>query len=446
MLQRLVVSGDLPCSKEEAALLAGIQLRIEETWPSAGRDADQRLKLRPITEDAKESTSECPDEKSGFNSAMSKSTAILRNWMGSNGSKDNNVLEDCVAPMYRTTKNMGKAIKEQKRKLFHSRVYENELHLKKLYIQNCKRLPAYGCRVYQVKERTKKRNYNFPTENVNRLLGIGVEKCVLLDSKSLLLTKSQFTCDLEQWRTGRALPRPDRARVPCHQVVLHRHLARRPALHQHGAVGGDAEPGRTLPRRPRHSLQAGHRQRNSQVPGPEAGSGASDGVQKGAGIPAEHAPLPGSGHPTPCREGIHENAVKSLVKRFQEVSSWVTHIIVSQPTHEDRKAVLSCILRVATTCWNLNNFNTAMEILAGLKSEKLKPFWLSLPEKDNISCLEMLTNALLTPKLSMEYCSAIEKAPLVSSKQSHTVLWDIPQGNQRYFERHAKSCCLSIWG
>ncbi|GBN79598.1 hypothetical protein AVEN_89828-1 [Araneus ventricosus] len=52
-LQRLVVSGDLPCSKEEAALLAGIQLRIEETWPSAGRDADQRLKLRPITEDAK---------------------------------------------------------------------------------------------------------------------------------------------------------------------------------------------------------------------------------------------------------------------------------------------------------------------------------------------------------------------------------------------------------
>ncbi|GFU47574.1 1-phosphatidylinositol 4,5-bisphosphate phosphodiesterase epsilon-1, partial [Nephila pilipes] len=139
-------------------------------------------------------TSECPDEKSGFNSAMSKSTAILRNWMSSNGSKDNNVLEDCVAPMYRTTKNMGKAIKEQKRKLFHSRVYENELHLKKLYIQNCKRLPAYGCRVYQVKERTKKK--------VNRLLGIGVEKCVLLDSKSLLLTKSQFTSDLEQWRTG----------------------------------------------------------------------------------------------------------------------------------------------------------------------------------------------------------------------------------------------------
>lgn len=37
---------------------------------------------------------------------------------------------------------------------------------------------------------------------MNRLLGIGVEKCVLLDSKSLLLTKSQPTADLEQWRAG----------------------------------------------------------------------------------------------------------------------------------------------------------------------------------------------------------------------------------------------------
>lgn len=34
-MQRLVVSGSLPCSKEEAAVLAGIQLRLEECWPRA---------------------------------------------------------------------------------------------------------------------------------------------------------------------------------------------------------------------------------------------------------------------------------------------------------------------------------------------------------------------------------------------------------------------------
>lgn len=44
------------------------------------------------------------------------------------------------------------------------------------------------------------------------------------------------------------------------------------------------------------------------------------------------------------------------------------------------------------------------------RSEKLKPFWLSLSDKDNISSLETLTNALLTPQLSPEYRSAIEKA------------------------------------
>lgn len=32
-MQRLVVCGSLPCSKDEAAVLAGMQLRLEECWP-----------------------------------------------------------------------------------------------------------------------------------------------------------------------------------------------------------------------------------------------------------------------------------------------------------------------------------------------------------------------------------------------------------------------------
>jgi len=71
-LQQLVVSGELPCSKEEAAILAGIQLRIEETWPqsknkvltttttsqtsqqtSLRQNINTGEKLRPICEDVK---------------------------------------------------------------------------------------------------------------------------------------------------------------------------------------------------------------------------------------------------------------------------------------------------------------------------------------------------------------------------------------------------------
>lgn len=45
-----------------------------------------------------------------------------------------------------------KLIRERKRKLFHSQIYESELAMKKLYIQTAKRLPAHGSKVFQVKE------------------------------------------------------------------------------------------------------------------------------------------------------------------------------------------------------------------------------------------------------------------------------------------------------
>ena len=35
-LQELILSGELPCSKEEAATLAGIHLHLDEAWPEVG--------------------------------------------------------------------------------------------------------------------------------------------------------------------------------------------------------------------------------------------------------------------------------------------------------------------------------------------------------------------------------------------------------------------------
>lgn len=54
-----MVGGDLPCSKEEAASLAGIQLRLEETFGNTTVVAVPRVasthgmpqKLNPISED-----------------------------------------------------------------------------------------------------------------------------------------------------------------------------------------------------------------------------------------------------------------------------------------------------------------------------------------------------------------------------------------------------------
>lgn len=69
---KLVVSGDLPCSKEEAAVLAGIQLRIEESWgrpnfltvsspmPTTPYGDEDLTMLKPISEDKESFLLEVP--------------------------------------------------------------------------------------------------------------------------------------------------------------------------------------------------------------------------------------------------------------------------------------------------------------------------------------------------------------------------------------------------
>ena len=59
--------------------------------------------------------------------------------------------------------------------------------------------------------------------------------------------------------------------------------------------------------------------------------------------------------------------VQDLIRRFNFISTWVTHLIIIQPSHDDRKAVLSCLIRVAQAAWNLGAFNTTLQIVAGLK-------------------------------------------------------------------------------
>lgn len=87
---------------------------------------------------------------------------------------------------------------EQKRKLFHTPIYESEQQLKKLYILTCKRLPAFGCQIFQVKELL----HGKTNRRTTRLLGICLERIVLLDSKTLQPAKVQSTSNLQQWRTG----------------------------------------------------------------------------------------------------------------------------------------------------------------------------------------------------------------------------------------------------
>ncbi|KAG0423732.1 hypothetical protein HPB47_000518, partial [Ixodes persulcatus] len=164
-LRDRVLNGELPVGKDEASILAGVQLRIEESWPSNARSpsalpSDHLGKLIPISEDAKESViAELPGTAEGsrmssgdaddshndssdsggggdgtggsgggtptstcrlsgrFARAVPKRRSlILRPFMGSEGNKSptmahNTKYKDCLPPAYHSTKNMIKTIK-----------------------------------------------------------------------------------------------------------------------------------------------------------------------------------------------------------------------------------------------------------------------------------------------------------------------------------------------
>ncbi|XP_075223466.1 1-phosphatidylinositol 4,5-bisphosphate phosphodiesterase epsilon-1-like isoform X4 [Lycorma delicatula] len=470
-LLHMVVGGELPCSKEEAAALAGIQLRIEESWGRPGPlSPDDPNTLKPISEDKESFLLPVPSFGPGGSIARpvsplvedtegeegegratpgvtvprippvnhhppptKTSNSILRKCYPSSTTQvpflPSGHLEDCLPPCYRGGKTMAKLIKEQKRKLFHTSVYESEVQLKKLYIQTCRRLPAHGCKVYQVKEllrgKTKKK--------AARLLGLGPDKIVLLDNKTKILAKSQKTSDLVQWRTGGGRSH-DRLQLEFRATRWSLVVPSVAAMRQVGLALWEILQELESNFLEEHALF-------SRLPNQEVvkrsvvqvlHSGELEALHRLLHFPEEVAlrlaetedhlfyqvppidylrqvtldlggsPPPGGGGP----DAQQRPSVRALVKRFNEVSSWVTHLIISQPTHEDRKCVLSCILRVALSCWNIGNFNGAMEIVAGLKSNKLKPFWLSITEKEPLPVLEFLSQALL----SVEYERALGRA------------------------------------
>jgi len=81
-----------------------------------------------------------------------------------------------------------------------------------------------------------------------------------------------------------------------------------------------------------------------------------------------------------------------MVNRFNHVAFWVATQIVSA-TSSDRDAVLARFIEAAENCYQLHNFNTTMEILAGLSMSavsRLKDTWEALPQTtvDSFKTLE----------------------------------------------------------
>ncbi|CAH1784522.1 unnamed protein product, partial [Owenia fusiformis] len=454
-LQQLVVSGEIPCTKEESAHLAAIQLHVDEAWPeddnildkdggyTSGEDNPQdkdqhseqlqnlnRKKELIRTQRAKKIASSRRKGKS-----LSKHLGCLsdhadeefRTYRSNVEHKD---LSRCLPPDYRESRKVKDLIKEKQKKLWHTLYYDSELKLKQLYIKICKNLPTYGCKLYQVKEIIRGNTH----KKIARILGISTEKMILLDNKTKSLTRSEIITNLYDWSTvgGKihdGLKFEFRGTKPWTLITSSQESLKNVTTSLWEAMDLS---GRIMDSMTQSGLDFADFSQRALTMGPEVDSCTQytkelDSYQKLLHFPEEVALLITEKeyqlfYKIPPAYYIRQvtmelsktclsnksRTVQDLVQRFNAVSSWVTHLIITQPTHEDRKAVVSCVLRLANSCWNLGNFNATAEILAGLKSEKLKPFWLSI-KNTALLTLESLTDAMLTRELSPEYRDAVAR-------------------------------------
>ncbi|XP_012413090.1 1-phosphatidylinositol 4,5-bisphosphate phosphodiesterase epsilon-1 [Trichechus manatus latirostris] len=108
------------------------------------------------------------------------------------------------------------------------------------------------------------------------------------------------------------------------------------------------------------------------------------------------------------QNGEH-NALEDLVMRFNEVSSWVTWLILAAGSMEEKREVFSYLVHVAKCCWNMGNYNAVMEFLAGLRSRKVLKMWQFMDQSD-IETMRSLKDAMAQHESSCEYKKVVTRA------------------------------------
>ncbi|CAD5206460.1 unnamed protein product [Bursaphelenchus okinawaensis] len=445
-LQDQIISGSLPCPKDEAALLASIQLCVEENWPSNKRtqtirrhllkgqfgrirDLAQKIMVTPWEVDQNlyctppRTFSETVTRKPsiGIPEQRRRSLTLFGCMSDPDPTVSSDIQAQCLPVDLRGDRRTIKMIRERKRKLFHSQVYESETGMKKLYIQTCKKLPSYGCKVFQVKELLHGRSLR----KTMRLLCLSSSVLCLLDGNSKMVLKRQHASTLQQWRVGGGVSK--------HQLLLEfrGNKWQLIAPSYNGLKSISMTLWEIMQNRTNFLVQKSFNRSGKQTLAimdvksitsrTESLASTASTFRDDLGITEPitlfrlelerlqyilHFPEEVAFQLTSTEYQLFYNIapidyiryvgcdlasinivdnpspVKNLVKRLSEVSSWITHVIISQPTHEDRKNCLLAIIRVIDTCWNIGNFNAAVEILMGLKSTKLRPFWLSLKQDE----------------------------------------------------------------
>uniref|UniRef100_A0A8C5PIJ9 Phosphoinositide phospholipase C n=1 Tax=Leptobrachium leishanense TaxID=445787 RepID=A0A8C5PIJ9_9ANUR len=108
------------------------------------------------------------------------------------------------------------------------------------------------------------------------------------------------------------------------------------------------------------------------------------------------------------KNGEHKT-VEGLVARFNEVSTWVTWLILAAGSMEEKREVFSHLVHIAKCCWNMGNYNAVMEFLAGLRSRKVLKMWQFMDQSD-IETMRSLKDAMAQHESSSEYRKVVNRA------------------------------------
>ncbi|KAJ8361500.1 hypothetical protein SKAU_G00180250 [Synaphobranchus kaupii] len=107
--------------------------------------------------------------------------------------------------------------------------------------------------------------------------------------------------------------------------------------------------------------------------------------------------------------GSRRNTVEDLVTRFNEVSSWVTWLVLTAGSMEEKREVFSHLVHAARCCWNMANYNAVMELLAGLRSRKVLKMW-QFMEQSDIETMRGLKDAMAHHESTSDYKRAVSRA------------------------------------
>ncbi|XP_078455752.1 1-phosphatidylinositol 4,5-bisphosphate phosphodiesterase epsilon-1 isoform X1 [Lampetra planeri] len=88
-----------------------------------------------------------------------------------------------------------------------------------------------------------------------------------------------------------------------------------------------------------------------------------------------------------------EDAIQALVDWFNEVSTWVTWLVLAAPSMEEKRQTYSCLVQAAYACYHKRNYHGVAEILSGLRSRKVLKMW-QFMEPSDMQSVQSLKQAM----------------------------------------------------